>query len=176
MDFHRDPVRLPVVTPFAYNPGRSMPTYRLRINGRTASIAVWDPAEPLLYALRGAPGLTGAKPGCGLGQCGSCTVLLDGEAVRACTIPISSVAGRSITTIEGLGTPDKPDALQAAFVAEQAAQCGYCTSGMIMSARALLLRTPKPTVEQVKQALDGNLCRCGAYTRIIRAVMRASRA
>lgn len=150
-----------------------MPTYRLRVNGRTASIETWDPREPLLYGLRRALGLTGAKVGCGLGQCGACTVLLDNQPVRACTIAISSVAGRSINTIEGLGTPEKPDVLQAAFIAEQAAQCGYCTSGMIMSARALLLKTPKPTVEEIKAALDGNLCRCGAYHRIVRAVVRA---
>jgi nicotinate dehydrogenase subunit A len=151
-----------------------MPTYRLRVNGRTASITAWDPGEPLLSALRNTLGLTGAKYGCGLGQCGACTVLLDNQPIRACTIPVSRAAGRSITTIEALGTAQKPDPLQAAFIAEQAAQCGYCTSGMIMSARALLQRTPKPTIEQVKQALDGNLCRCGAYTRIVRAVMRAA--
>ena len=152
-----------------------MPTYRLRINGRTASIDAWDAAEPLLYVLRGALGLTGAKMGCGLGQCGACTVLLDNQPVRACTLPIAKVGNRSITTVEGVGTIEKPDALQAAFIAEQAAQCGYCTSGMIMSARALLLKTPKPTVEQVEAALDGNLCRCGAYSRIVQAVLRASR-
>jgi len=152
-----------------------MATYRLHVNGRTASIEAWDPSEPLLYVLRGALGLTGAKIGCGLGQCGSCTVLLDGEAARACTTPISSVGSRRVTTIEGLGTPAKPDPLQTAFIAEQAAQCGYCTSGMIMSARALLARTPKPTIEQVKQALDRNLCRCGTYSRIVRAVLRAAR-
>jgi nicotinate dehydrogenase subunit A len=138
-----------------------MPTYRLHVNGRTASIDTWDPGEPLLYALRGPLGLTGAKMGCGLGQCGACTVLLDNEPVRACTI-------------EGLGSVEKPHPIQAAFIAEQAAQCGYCTSGMIMSARGLLLKTPKPTLEQVEAALDGNLCRCGAYARIVRAVLRAA--
>jgi len=151
-----------------------MPTYRLRVNGRTASISAWDPGEPLLSALRNTLGLTGAKYGCGLGQCGACTVLVDNQPIRSCTMPVSRAAGRTITTIEALGTPEKPDALQAAFIAEQAAQCGYCTSGMIMSARALLQRTPKPTIDQVKQALDGNLCRCGAYSRIVRAVMRAA--
>jgi nicotinate dehydrogenase subunit A len=152
-----------------------VPTYTLRVNGRARILTTWDANEPLLYALRGSLGLTGAKLGCGLGQCGSCTVLVDDEATRACMVPVSSVAGRRITTAEGLGSPEKPDALQAAFIAEQAAQCGYCTSGMIMSARALLLKTPHPTEEQVKQALAGNLCRCGAYTRILRAVMRAAR-
>ena len=152
-----------------------VPTYPLRVNGRRRSIDAWDPGEPLLYALRGGLGLTGAKPGCGLGQCGSCTVLVDDQAVRSCTVPVASVAGRRITTIEGLGTTGTPDTLQAAFIAEQAAQCGYCTSGMIMSARALLLKTPQPTAEQIKGALAGNLCRCGAYTRIVKAVLRASR-
>jgi nicotinate dehydrogenase subunit A len=152
-----------------------VPTYTLRVNGRARILTTWDANEPLLYALRGSLGLTGAKLGCGLGQCGSCTVLVDDQATRACMVPVSSVAGRRITTAEGLGSPEKPDALQAAFIAEQAAQCGYCTSGMIMSARALLLKTPHPTEDQVKQALAGNLCRCGAYTRILRAVMRAAR-
>ena len=151
-----------------------MPTYRCRVNGRTASIRAWDPAEPLLYALRGGLGLTGAKPGCGLGQCGACTILLDDQPIRACMVPTSAAAGHRITTVEGLGTPERPDALQAAFIAEQAAQCGYCTSGMIMSARALLLRTAHPTADQVKDALAGNLCRCGAHTRILRAVLRAA--
>ena len=152
-----------------------VPTYSLRVNGRRRSIDAWDPGEPLLYALRGGLGLTGAKPGCGLGQCGSCTVLVDDRAVRSCMVPVGSVAGKRITTIEGLGITGQPDALQAAFIAEQAAQCGYCTSGMIMSARALLLKTPHPTAEQIKSALHGNLCRCGAYTRIVEAVLRASR-
>ncbi len=152
-----------------------MPTYTLRINDRTASIQSWDPGQPLLYALRGAPGLLGAKIGCGLGQCGTCTVLLDDQPARACLTPISSVAGRSVTTIEGLGTPGKQDPVQSAFIAEQAAQCGYCTTGMIMSAKALLMRTPAPTLDQAKEALAGNLCRCGAHTRILRAVLRAAR-
>jgi nicotinate dehydrogenase subunit A len=156
--------------------GAPMPTYSLRINGRTASIHTWDAEEPLLYALRGQLGLTGAKLGCGLGQCGACTVLVDKQAVRSCVVPVATVAGKNVTTIEGLSTATTPDPLQAAFIAEQAAQCGYCTSGMIMSARALLMTTPKPTLEQCTQALAGNLCRCGAYTRILRAVMRASRA
>jgi nicotinate dehydrogenase subunit A len=152
-----------------------VPTYTLHVNGAQRRVDSWDPSQPLLYALRGELGLTGAKLGCGLGQCGSCTVLLDDQATRACMVPVSSAAGRRITTVEGLGSPEKPDALQAAFIAEQAAQCGYCTSGMIMSARALLLKTPHPTEDQVKEGLAGNLCRCGAYTRILRAVMRVAR-
>ena len=153
-----------------------MPTYTLRVNGRPRTLTTWDANEPLLYALRGSLGLTGAKLGCGLGQCGSCTVLVDDQTTRACMVPVSSVAGRRITTVEGLGSPEKPDTLQAAFIAEQAAQCGYCTSGMIMSARALLMKTPDPTEDQVKDALAGNLCRCGAYGRILRAILRAARA
>ena len=151
-----------------------MAVYTCRINGRTASIQSWDPAQPLLYALRGPLALTGAKIGCGLGQCGVCTVLVDNQAVRACTTPVSAIAGKSVTTIEGLGSAGRPDPVQAAFIAEQAAQCGYCTAGMVMSAKALLLRTPKPTEDEARQALAGNLCRCGAYARILRAVMRAA--
>jgi nicotinate dehydrogenase subunit A len=150
--------------------------YQLVVNGRRRSVDVWDPAEPLLYVLREELGLTGAKIGCGLGQCGTCTVLVDDQPVRSCTTAVAGVSGRRITTIEGLGTPDKPDPLQAAFIAEQAAQCGYCTSGMIMRARALLRETPRPTEPQIKDALAGNLCRCGAHTRILNAVLRASRA
>ncbi len=151
-----------------------MANYSCRINGRTASIEAWDPAQPLLYAIRNTVGLTGTKPGCGLGQCGTCTVLVDNQPTRSCITPTSSIAGKHITTIEALGTPQKPDPLQAAFIAEQAAQCGYCTDGMIMSARALLLETPRPSIDQVKRALAGNLCRCGAHPRILRAVLRAS--
>ncbi len=153
-----------------------MATYTFRLNGRSVSVDAWDPDEPLLYALRGALGVHGPKLGCGLGQCGACAVLIDKQAARACVIPVSAAAGRHITTVEGLGTPERPDPVQAAFIAEQAAQCGYCTSGMIIAAKALLARTPKPTLDQAKQAMDGNLCRCGAHTRILRAVMRASQA
>jgi len=151
-----------------------MPRYTFRLNGRAVSVDSWDPAQPLLYALRCPLALHGAKFGCGLGQCGACTVLVDKTASRSCTLPVSAAAGRDITTLEGLGTPEKPDPVQAAFIAEQAAQCGYCTNGMIMAAKALLLRTPKPTLEQVRQGMAGNLCRCGTHTRILRAVMRAS--
>jgi nicotinate dehydrogenase subunit A len=153
-----------------------MPTYTFRLNGRAVSVETWDPDQPLLYALRGGTGVHSPKPGCGLGQCGACTVLLDNQAVRSCVLPVSRAAGRDVTTVEGLGTPERPDPIQAAFIAEQAAQCGYCTSGMIVAAKALLIQTPRPTLDQAKQALAGNLCRCGAHTRILRAVMRASRA
>jgi nicotinate dehydrogenase subunit A len=136
-----------------------MPTYKFRVNGDAATVDSWDPDQPLLYVLRNILGLHAAKFGCGLAQCGACTVLLDGKAVRSCATPINQVAGRTVVTLEGLGTPDKPDAIAAAFIAEQAAQCGYCTSGMIMAARALLNQTPHPTLEQAKQGLIGNLCR-----------------
>jgi nicotinate dehydrogenase subunit A len=151
-----------------------VPVYRLRVNGRTASIDAWDPNQPLLSALRGPLRLTGAKPGCERGQCGACTVLVDSQPVASCLVPVSAAAGRRVTTIEGLGAPGNPDRLQAAFIAEQAAQCGYCTSGMIMAAHALLRKTPQPSAQQVKEALAGHLCRCGAYTRILRAVLRAA--
>ena len=153
-----------------------MARYRFRVNGRAVSVESWDPAQPLLYVLRNSLGLHGPKFGCGLDQCGACTVLLDGKAARSCSIPVKQAAGRSITTLEGLGTPEKPDPVQAAFIAEQAAQCGYCTNGMIMAAKSLLNQTPHPTPEQVKQGLAGNLCRCGTYTRILSAVLRAAKA
>ena len=152
-----------------------MPKYSFRVNGRAVSVDSWDPAQPLLYVLRNALELRAVKFGCGLGQCGACTVLMDGRAIRSCSTPVSRAAGRSLTTLEGLGTPEKPDTVQAAFITEQAAQCGYCTNGMIMSAKALLTQTPNPSAEQVKQGMRGNLCRCGTYTRILSAVMRASR-
>jgi len=151
-----------------------MATYSFRLNGRDVTAESWDPAQPLLYVLRDQFALRGAKFGCGLGQCGACTVLVDGAAARSCTLTIGRVAGRGVTTIEGLGAPDRPDPVQAAYIAEQAAQCGYCTSGMIMATAALLARAPKPTAEQARQALAGNLCRCGTHTRILRAVMRAA--
>jgi nicotinate dehydrogenase subunit A len=153
-----------------------MPQYKLRVNGRPVTVDSWDPDQPLLYILRNALALQGAKFGCGLGQCGACTVLIDGKAVRSCVMPIKQVAGRAVTTLEGLGTLEKPDAIQSAFIAEQAAQCGYCTNGMILSAKAVLTQTPHPTLEQVKQGLAGNLCRCGTHTRILSAVMRAAKA
>jgi nicotinate dehydrogenase subunit A len=152
-----------------------MPKYSFRVNGKAVSVDSWDAAQPLLYVLRNSLGLHAVKFGCGLGQCGACTVLVDGRAVRSCSTPISQSAGRAVTTLEGLGTPEKPDKVQAAFIAEQASQCGYCTSGMIMSAKALLSQTPNPTAEQVKQGMGRNLCRCGTYTRILSAVLRASK-
>jgi nicotinate dehydrogenase subunit A len=153
-----------------------MPAYSFRLNGRPATVDSWDPSQPLLYVLRGVLGLHGPKFGCGLGQCGACTVLVDGQAMRSCTLSISRAAGRAVTTLEGLGTSEKPDRVQAAFIAEQAAQCGYCTNGMIIASVGLLARTPKPTLDQIKQGLAGNLCRCGTHTRILRAVMRAAQA
>src|ERR1035437_3111577 len=113
---------------------------------------------------------------CGSGQCGACTVWIDGKPVRSCITPVKQASGRSITTLEGLGSPESPNAVQAAFIAEQAAQCGYCTSGMVMTAAALLKNNPQPTLEQVKSSLSGNLCRCGTHTRILSAVMRAAKA
>jgi nicotinate dehydrogenase subunit A len=147
----------------------------LVVNGTSHQIDI-DPSTPLLYVLRGELGLNGAKFGCGLGQCGACTVIVDGNAVRSCQTPVSQVQGREITTLEGLGSPEQMHKVQAAFVAEQAAQCGYCSNGMIMSATALLTKTPRPTEVQVRQALAGNLCRCGTHVRILRAVMRAANA
>ena len=147
---------------------------KLKVNGRAQEVAVPDDT-PLLYVLRNDLKLNGPKYGCGLSQCGSCTVLVDGQAVRSCVTPVGSITGQDITTLEGLGTLEKPSKLQQAFIDEQAAQCGYCLNGMIMSAQALLDKSPKPTEAQVRSALDGNLCRCGVHNRVVRAVMRASR-
>ncbi len=147
----------------------------LKVNGVTRSVPA-EPDTPLLYVLRNDFELNGAKYGCGLAQCGACTVLVDGKAVRSCVTPISALANREITTIEALGTLEKPHPLQRAFIDEQAAQCGYCTSGMIMSAKELIDRQPRPSEQDVAAALAGNLCRCGGYNRIIRAVMRAAQA
>jgi nicotinate dehydrogenase subunit A len=151
-----------------------MPSYRFTVNDQPRSVEVRDPAQPLLYVLRNALGLTGAKYGCGLGQCGSCTVLIDGEAALSCRTPVSAVAGRKVTTIEGLGSPEAPHPVQAAFIAEQAAQCGYCANGMVMKSVALLAANPKPTADEVKAALAGNLCRCGTHPRVLRAVERVA--
>ena len=148
----------------------------LRVNGGNREIESDDPDIPLLYVLRNDLGLTGTHFGCGLAQCGACIVLVAGRAVRSCETSASAVVGQDVVTIEGLGSPDRPDRLQAAFIAEQAAQCGYCTAGMVMSARALLARTPRPSEQQVRQALAGNLCRCGSHARVIRAVLRAASA
>jgi nicotinate dehydrogenase subunit A len=150
-----------------------MAAYNFRVNGKAQRVESWDPDQPLLYVLRNALGLHGPKFGCGLAQCGACTVLMDGQAVRSCSLPVSAAQGKSVTTLEGLGTPERPDAVQAAFIAEQAAQCGYCTNGMVMTAKAFLAKTPHPTAAQVKDALAENLCRCGTHTRILSAVLRA---
>jgi nicotinate dehydrogenase subunit A len=151
-----------------------MPSYNLRVNGATRNANV-EPDTPLLYVLRNDLELNGPRFGCGLSQCGACTVLLDGTPARSCALPVSAVGAKSVTTLEGLGTADKPHPLQKAFIEEQAAQCGYCANGMIMSAKALLDRTPKPTETQVRKALAANLCRCGTHNRIVRAVLRAAK-
>jgi len=148
-------------------------TTSLNVNGRTVSITVDDPDTPLLYVLRNELGLHGPRFGCGLGQCGVCTVHVDGAAVRSCITPMSAVKGK-IVTLEGLGTNAKPHPLQEAFVEEQAVQCGYCINGMIMQSAALLLRNPKPSEGDVKSELANNLCRCGTHLRIVRAVLRAA--
>ncbi len=151
-----------------------MRTITLKVNGRDHAVSIDDEAMPLLYALRDDLALHGPKFGCGLGQCGACTVLVDGEAVRSCMTPAAEMAGRVITTLEGLGSPERPHRVQAAFIAEQAAQCGYCTNGMIMTATALLSRNPKPSEQQVREGLAANLCRCGSHVRVIAAVLRAA--
>jgi nicotinate dehydrogenase subunit A len=148
-------------------------TVTLRVNGKRHTVAV-DPDTPLLYALRNKLGLTGPKFGCGLAQCGACTVTLDGRAIRSCVTPVSTVRGKAVVTIEGLGDEHHPDRLQQAFIAEQAAQCGYCIPGMIMSAHALLASNPHPSDADIRSALEGNLCRCGTHLRILRAVKRAA--
>jgi nicotinate dehydrogenase subunit A len=150
-----------------------MPSYNLRINGFARSVDSSDPEKPLLYVLRGL-GLTAAKFGCGLGQCGACMVLIDGKAVPSCQMSIANTAGKAVTTVEGLGSTSAPHPIQAAFIKEQVPQCGYCTSGMIMSAAALLSEKPKPSDSEIRSALDKNLCRCGTHMRVVRAVMAAS--
>ena len=145
----------------------------LTVNGHTHSLPV--PADaPLLTVLRNDLGLNGPKFGCGLGECGACTVLVDGTAARACVIPVGGVAGRSITTLEGLGAHDQLHPVQQAFIDEQAAQCGYCLNGMIMMATALLAREPNPSEARIRSELSGNLCRCGTHVEIVRAVQRAA--
>jgi len=147
----------------------------LRVNGTDHKVTVDDPDMPLLYALRDDLALRGPKFGCGLGQCGACTVLIDGEATRSCVTRAADAEGRQITTLEGLGSPEQPSRVQAAFIAEQAAQCGYCSNGMIMTATALLRRQPDPAEGDVREALAQNLCRCGSHARVIAAVLRAAR-
>ena len=146
---------------------------RLNVNGRIHDVGA-SPDTALLYVLRNDLELNGPKYGCGLGECGTCTVLIDGVAARSCVIPIEGCISRTITTLEGLGTRDAPDPVQQAFIAEQAAQCGYCLNGMIMTTKALLARNPRPTEREVMEALRYNLCRCGAHVEIVRAVMRAA--
>jgi aerobic-type carbon monoxide dehydrogenase small subunit (CoxS/CutS family) len=143
------------------------------VNGQSHQVDA-DPDTPLLYVLRDDLGLNGAKFGCGLGQCGACTVIVDGRAVFSCIIPLSVLAGRQIKTIEGLGTADNPGPLQRAFIEEQAAQCGYCIAGMIMRAEALLEHNPTPSDAEIRRHMMPNLCRCGTHMRILRAVRRAA--
>ena len=145
----------------------------LKVNGKTQVVEV-DPDTPLLYVLRNDLQLNGPKFGCGLAQCGACTVIMNGNAIRSCVTVVSAVQNQPVTTLEGLGSTKKMHPLQQAFVDEQALQCGYCINGMIMTSKALLDKNPKPTDSQIKEALAGNLCRCGTHTRILRAVKRAS--
>jgi len=146
---------------------------RFTLNGKAVSLDA-DPETPLLEALRNDFELNGPKFGCGLAQCGACAVLINGQSSRSCVTPISAVEGQVVTTLEGLGSEEQPHPLQLAFIAEQALQCGYCTNGMIITAADLLLKNPNPDSGQVKQALNGHLCRCGAHPRIIKAVVRAA--
>ena len=146
----------------------------LNVNGKSTTIDADDAQMPLLYALRDNLGLHGPRFGCGLGQCGACTVHVDGNAVRSCLMPVGAAAGKKVVTLEGLGTPGKPHPLQAAFIEEQAVQCGYCINGMIMQAAALLETNKKPSEDEIRAALAGNLCRCGTHLRIVRAIKRAS--
>ncbi len=148
-------------------------TISLKVNGAMRSVPA-EPDAPLLYVLRNDLALNGAKFGCGLAQCGACTVLIDGQPVRSCVTPIGTLGSSEITTIEGLGSVQKPHPLQQAFIDEQAAQCGYCINGMLMTAKALLDGNPHPTDAQVRQGLAINLCRCGTHNRIVRAVLRAA--
>lgn len=146
----------------------------LKVNGRARAVDT-DPSTPLLYVLRDDLGLKGPRFGCGIAQCGSCTVIMDGNAVRSCSIPVTAARNRNITTLEGIGTTARPHPLQKAFIEEQAGQCAYCINGMIMTAKVLLDKNPNPTDTEIKQALDGNLCRCGSHLRIVRAIKWAAR-
>ena len=150
-----------------------MATTSLNVNGRTVSVTIDDPDMPLLYVLRDELGLRGPRFGCGLGQCGACTVHVDGAAVRSCITPLSAITGK-VVTLEGLGSGANPHPLLQAFIGEQAVQCGYCINRMIMQSAALLARNPKPREQEVKAELTNNLCRCGTHLRIVRAVMRAA--
>jgi aerobic-type carbon monoxide dehydrogenase small subunit (CoxS/CutS family) len=150
-----------------------MASFTLRINGTAQTLSV-EPDTPLLYVLRNDIGLNGPKFGCGLAQCGACSVLVDGKEVRSCVTPVSAVKG-PITTIEGLGTPEKLHPLQKAFIEEQACQCGYCGNGMVIAARALLEKNARPTNQEIREALNGHLCRCASHNRIVRAVQKAAK-
>jgi len=148
-----------------------MSVFSLTVNGRAHTVDV-DPATPLLYVLSDDLELRGPKFGCGLGQCGACTVIVKGEAIRSCSVPVQSVAGAEITTLEGLGSPESPHPIQQAFIDEQAMQCGFCLSGVVMTAKALLDRTPNATDAQIRQGLSNVLCRCGAHVRMLAAIKR----
>ncbi len=152
-----------------------MPRYTLKVNGQPQPVTV-DADTPLLYVLRDELGLKGPKFGCGLGQCGACTVHVDGVATRSCLLPVSTLGSKAITTLEGLGSSTNPSKLQQAFIDEQAVQCGYCINGMVMTSAALLKVNPKPSDIEIKDALAGNLCRCGTHQRICAAVKRAAMA
>ena len=149
-------------------------SFTLKVNGHTHTVSA-EPNTPLLYILRNDLKLKGTRFGCGEGQCGACTVLIDGKAVQSCDKPLWSAPGHDITTIEGLGTAEAPGRLQQAFIDEQAVQCGYCINGIIMSAQALLIANPQPNDEQIIEALDRNLCRCGTHVRVLRAIKRVAR-
>jgi nicotinate dehydrogenase subunit A len=151
-----------------------MASITLNVNGKSQTVNT-DPTTPLLYVLRDDLELNGPRFGCGLSQCGACTVLLDGAAVRSCTLAVSSAQGKSVTTLEGLGSVEHPHVLQKAFVEEQAAQCGFCMNGIIMNAKVLLDKNPNPSVAEIKTALANVLCRCGSHVRVIRAIQRAAK-
>jgi nicotinate dehydrogenase subunit A len=151
----------------------AMARISLRVNGRSQVVDT-DPATPLLYVLRDDLQLNGPRFGCGLSQCGACTVIMDDKAVRSCSVPVSAVGNRQITTLEGLGSVARPHRLQKAFIGEQAAQCGFCMNGIIMTARVLLDKTPNPTEAEIKRALSGILCRCGSHVRVLQAIKRAA--
>jgi nicotinate dehydrogenase subunit A len=151
-----------------------MKNFTLRVNGHERQVKA-EPDTPLLYVLRNDLGLRGARFGCGLGQCGACTVIIDGKATRSCITPLSTLGSKTVTTLEGLGSTRRPHRIQQAFIDAQAAQCGYCINGMIMTAKAFLDRNPRPSEDDVRRALAGNLCRCGTHPRIVEAVMHAAK-
>ena len=150
-----------------------MAQMKLKVNGQSRTVNV-DPSTPLLYVLRNDLELRGPRFGCGLSQCGACSVIMQGNAIRACVTPVSAAQNKNITTLEGLGSVEHPHPLQAAFIEEQAAQCGYCMNGMIINAKVLLDKNPNPSEEEIKEALDPILCRCGSHLRVIRAIRRAA--